>query len=113
MEPESSFEAALDQLEQLVDDLERGEPGLSEALAKYEQGVRLLARCQEVLDKAERSIALLTGIDPQGNPVTAPFDASIPSLPESAAPKVASVPASRRKRRSEKASDEDDRLIPF
>jgi exodeoxyribonuclease VII small subunit len=113
MEPQPSFETTLRQLERIVDDLERGEPGLSEALAAYEQGVRLLAQCQEVLDKAERSIALLTGIDRQGNPVNAPFDASTPSLPESDARKVASTPASRRKRRSEKASDEDDRLIPF
>jgi exodeoxyribonuclease VII small subunit len=73
-EPTEDFEAALRRLEQIVDDLERGEPDLSAALARYEQGVRLLARCHAVLDRAERSVALLTGVDAAGNPVTAPFD---------------------------------------
>ncbi|MFO0954370.1 MAG: exodeoxyribonuclease VII small subunit [Isosphaeraceae bacterium] len=45
-DPDVPFEEALRRLERLVDDLERGEPELSTALAKYEQGVRLLARCQ-------------------------------------------------------------------
>jgi exodeoxyribonuclease VII small subunit len=113
MKPEPNFETALHELERIVDDLERGEPELSEALAKYEQGVRLLAQCQSVLEKAERSVALLTGVDSLGNPVTAPFDASVSPPSEPDAPKVASSPTSRRKRRLEKASDEDDSLIPF
>jgi exodeoxyribonuclease VII small subunit len=76
MDPEPSFEDALGRLERIVDELERGAPGLSEALAKYEQGVRLLARCQAELDRAERSVALLTGVDAEGRPLTAPFDAA-------------------------------------
>ena len=46
------------------------------ALAKYEKGVKLLTRCHSLLDQAEHSVALLTGVDNQGNPLTAPFDAS-------------------------------------
>ena len=75
-ETEVRFEVALARLEQIVASLERGEPDLAAALAKYETGVKLLTRCYGLLEKAERSVALLTGVDAQGNPVTAPFDAT-------------------------------------
>ena len=75
-EPDMEFEAALEQLEQIVDELEQGEGDLTKALAKYEQGVRLLAHCHGVLNGAERSVALLMGVEASGRPVTAPFDAT-------------------------------------
>jgi exodeoxyribonuclease VII small subunit len=70
------FEAALDELERIVDDLEAGEPALADALAKYERGVRLLAHCHGLLDGAERTIALLSGVDEDGQPLATPFDAT-------------------------------------
>src|SRR5690242_8839612 len=70
------FEAALERLEQTVEALEDGELGLDEALAKYQEGVRLLAHCQGLLEGAERSVAVLTGVDEAGRPETAPFDAT-------------------------------------
>ncbi len=73
---EPSFEQALGQLEQLVAGLEQGEPELTKALGKYENGVRLLKLCYRLLDEAEQSVALLTGVDAQGEPQTAPFDAT-------------------------------------
>jgi exodeoxyribonuclease VII small subunit len=73
-EPTPSFEDALDRVERIVADLERGEPSLTAALGKYEEGVRLLRGCYDLLDQAERSVALLTGVDDQGRPETAPFD---------------------------------------
>ena len=75
-ETELRFEAAVSQLEQIVESLERGEPELAMALTKYETGVRLLSRCYALLERAERSVALLTGVDAEGNPVTASFDAT-------------------------------------
>ena len=75
-EPELSFEQALGQLERIVASLERGEPELTSALANYEEGVRLLKRCYGLLDQAEQSVALLTGVDTAGNPLSAPFDAT-------------------------------------
>jgi exodeoxyribonuclease VII small subunit len=75
-ETEPRFETALEQLEGIVESLERGEPDLSVALAKYETGVRLLNHCYGLLERAERSVALLTGVDAQGNPITAAFDAT-------------------------------------
>jgi exodeoxyribonuclease VII small subunit len=75
-ESELRFEAAVSQLEEIVESLERGEPELATALTKYETGVRLLSRCYALLEHAERSVALLTGVDAEGNPITASFDAA-------------------------------------
>jgi len=75
-EPDIRFEDALSQLERIVASLEQGEPELTTALAKYEKGVLLLNQCHRLLDQAEQSVALLTGVDDEGKPVTAPFDAT-------------------------------------
>jgi exodeoxyribonuclease VII small subunit len=75
-DPEIPFEEALENLERIVDDLQRGELDLAASLASYEKGVALLARCQALLDGVDRSVALLTGVEADGTPVTAPFDAS-------------------------------------
>ncbi|WP_435008865.1 exodeoxyribonuclease VII small subunit [Tundrisphaera lichenicola] len=75
-ESEIDFEGAVDELEGIVEELERGRPDLSTALARYERGVRLLGHCQGLLDGAERSVALLAGVDEEGRPIMTPFDAS-------------------------------------
>jgi exodeoxyribonuclease VII small subunit len=69
-----SFEEALASLEQIVHDLEEGKLGLAESLSRYEQGVNLLKQCHQLLERAERRIELLTGVDAAGNPVTEVFD---------------------------------------
>jgi exodeoxyribonuclease VII small subunit len=69
-----SFEEALEQLEGIVHQLEEGQIGLSEALAQYEKGVKLLRQCYGLLERAERRIELLSGVDADGNPVTTPLD---------------------------------------
>ncbi len=68
------FEDAISRLESAVQQLEGGGLGLDEALSQYEQGVRLVQRCQTLLERAERQVALLTDVDPDGNPQTAPFE---------------------------------------
>ncbi|HKI21505.1 MAG TPA: exodeoxyribonuclease VII small subunit [Isosphaeraceae bacterium] len=75
-EGELSFEQALAQLQRIVETLERGESDLSSALSQYERSVTLLGYCNRLLDQAEQSVALLSGVDPQGNPITTPFDAT-------------------------------------
>jgi exodeoxyribonuclease VII small subunit len=90
-EAEPSFEQALNQLECIVASLERGEPELTTALAKYERGVQLLAICQRLLDQAEQSVALLTGVDDSGNPLTAAFDATATIAREAGSAETSSV----------------------
>lgn len=70
----SSFEESLGELEKIVAELEGGKLGLSDALARYEEGVRHLKGCQQLLEAAERKIELLSGVDAEGNPITTPFD---------------------------------------
>jgi exodeoxyribonuclease VII small subunit len=69
-----TFEEALENLEKIVHDLEESQIGLAEALAQYEQGVKLLKQCFNLLEGAERKIELLSGFDSAGNPVTQAFD---------------------------------------
>jgi exodeoxyribonuclease VII small subunit len=67
------FENALAELEKIVQDLESGDTGLEQALARYEQGVALLRRCYEQLRNVEQRIVELTGKDEAGNPALKPF----------------------------------------
>jgi exodeoxyribonuclease VII small subunit len=68
------FEECLGELEAIVAELESGKLGLSDALARYEQGVKHLKSCHDLLERVERKIELLSGMDAEGNPITEPFD---------------------------------------
>ncbi len=54
-----SFEAALEQLEAIVDRLEQGDLALEDALRAFEAGVGLTRRCSKQLSDAERRIEVL------------------------------------------------------
>jgi len=54
-----TFEQALGKLEQLVEQIEAGEIGLEEAIARYEEGIKLVKQCREILNAAEKKIQLL------------------------------------------------------
>jgi exodeoxyribonuclease VII small subunit len=73
--PSLPFEQALDRLEFIVHELEEGQIGLEVSLARFEEGIRLLKNCHQVLEQAEQRIEILTGTDAAGNPLCAPFDA--------------------------------------
>ncbi len=79
-----TFEESLQSLEQIVQQLEEGQLGLSESLACYESGVKHLKRCYQLLERAERKIELLAGVDADGNPLTQPFDDEAMSLEKKA-----------------------------
>jgi exodeoxyribonuclease VII small subunit len=79
-----TFEEALERLQGIVVELEEGRIGLNDALGRYEQGVKLLRHCHDLLEKAERRIELVTGVDAEGTPITAPFDDNATTLEEKA-----------------------------
>jgi exodeoxyribonuclease VII small subunit len=79
-----TFEKSLSALESIVHNLEDGELGLAEALARYEDGVKHLKHCYQRLEEAERKIELLTGVAENGSPCTEPFEESSESLAETA-----------------------------
>jgi exodeoxyribonuclease VII small subunit len=106
--PDLTFETALDQLGRIVSDLEQGEPEVAAALAKYEQAVRLLAHCHGLIDGAERTVALLTGVDEQGQPLTTPFDASSSIERDTSTPPTRKVSPNSANRSSSRNSDKSD-----
>lgn len=67
------FEAALTQLEALVDAMEEGDLGLEESLQAFEQGIKLTRECQQALAQAEQKVQLLVkaGELPEAEPYTA------------------------------------------
>lgn len=79
-----SFEAALVSLEEIVSELEEGQVGLAESLSRYEQGVKLLKQCYELLQHAERRIELLSCIGSAGEAITEPFEEGPQTLEEKA-----------------------------
>ncbi|MEA4891803.1 MAG: exodeoxyribonuclease VII small subunit [Peptococcaceae bacterium] len=60
LEKSGSFEENLARLETLVRQLERGELGLEESLARYQEGVGLIRQCQKSLDRAAEQMKILT-----------------------------------------------------
>jgi exodeoxyribonuclease VII small subunit len=54
------FEAALAELEQIVDQLEKGAVALDESIKLYERGEALKKHCDELLKNAEMRIEKIT-----------------------------------------------------
>lgn len=59
----AEFERSLDELEQLVQRMEKGDLSLDDSLKAYEQGIGLFRRCQSALQQAELRVRLLTDLD--------------------------------------------------
>jgi len=77
---EPTFELALQQLEEIVQKLEKGELPLEESLALYEDGIRLSRLCHGKLEEAEGRIEMLLkdargepALDAEGRPRTTPL----------------------------------------
>ena len=63
--PTPDFEAALAELEALVEQLERGELSLEHSLRDFERGVQLARSCQQALKTAELKVQQLVEQDGQ------------------------------------------------
>jgi len=69
-----TFEVALAELEQIVQELERGDVALEESVTIYERGEALKRRCEELLRQAEARVEKIT-LDATGKPTgTEPLD---------------------------------------
>jgi len=55
-----NFEAALAELNKLVEVMEQGGVSLEASLANFEKGIVLIRHCQEALTKAEQKVQILT-----------------------------------------------------
>jgi len=67
-----TFEQAFRELEQIVQQLEKGELPLEQTLALFQRGTALARLCQNRLDAAEQQVSLLSEGDGVG-PVLTPF----------------------------------------
>ena len=100
---EPKFEDALSRLDEIVHELEEGELGLEDSLARYEEGVKHLNACYQALERAERKVELLTGVDADGNPVTQTFDDQAAVLEEQ---------VGKRAKRSKRTKECDSPVVP-
>ncbi|MFA0084581.1 exodeoxyribonuclease VII small subunit [Vibrio sp. 10N.286.49.C2] len=58
-----SFEATIDELDQLVEQLENGDLALDDALKKFERGIALARAGQHKLTDAEQKVSILLSKD--------------------------------------------------
>lgn len=63
--PPASYEAALQELEQLVLQLDTGQLPLDQLLSRYQRGAELLAYCRQRLDAVEQQITVMEGGEPK------------------------------------------------
>lgn len=69
-----SFEQALSQLEEIVQQLERGDVPLDQSITLYERGEKLRAACQKRLDSAQARIERIVASGDGQASGTTPFD---------------------------------------
>lgn len=69
----AEFERSLDELEQLVQRMEKGNLSLDDSLQAYERGIALYRHCQTALEQAELRVRLLSDpLDPDSGEVFDP-----------------------------------------
>ena len=56
-----SYEEAIEELETIIERMEKGETALEDSLREYARGDALVRRCRQVLDQAEQRIESISG----------------------------------------------------
>lgn len=105
--PKLDFESALAEVQEVVEQLESGELDLSESLAQYERGIKKIKRCHEVLEQAEKRIAILTEVDADGTATVEPVDYGNEANGGENGASTEKSPAKRAKRRRPPPADSD------
>lgn len=59
METDMTIDEQLQKIRQISDELEQGGLPLEKALARYEEGIRLIRRCSGQIDRVEKSIEVI------------------------------------------------------
>lgn len=54
-----NFEEAIKNLEQIANELEKGDLDLEASVSKFEEGMELSKKCNELLENAEKRISIL------------------------------------------------------
>jgi len=66
------FDNEIQKLEAIVEQMESGELSLEQAMAQFEQGVKITRGCHKALQEAEQKVQVL--LEKQGKMVLEPFD---------------------------------------
>ena len=61
----TNFEDNMQNLEQIVTELEKGNLNLEESIIKFEKGIKLSKECNKMLEEAEKKITIL--LEKDGN----------------------------------------------
>lgn len=69
-----SFEEAMKDLEDVVNELESGELTLDKSIEKFKKGIELSNHCNELLEDAEKTVSILIA-DADGNMKEEDFEA--------------------------------------
>lgn len=56
---EKSFEELMKSLEEIASQLEKGDLNLEESISKFEEGMKLSKKCNEIIENAEKKITIL------------------------------------------------------
>lgn len=56
---EINFETSMEQLEKIVQDLEKGDLNLDDSIKKFEEGIKISKQCNKILEEAEKKITVL------------------------------------------------------
>ena len=62
---EVNFEESMENLEKIVEELEKGDLNLDDSIKKFEEGMKISKQCNEYLENAEKKITVL--INENGN----------------------------------------------
>ena len=66
------FEDAMTELEQLVEQMEKGDISLEDSLQAFERGIKLTRTCQKALLDAEQKVQIL--LEKDGKQILEPFN---------------------------------------
>jgi len=56
---QDNFEQNMEELEKIVQELEKGDLNLDESMKKFEQGMQISKKCNQFLEEAEKKITVL------------------------------------------------------
>lgn len=56
---EKNFEQSMQELENIVTELEKGELNLDDSVKKFEDGMKIAKQCNNMLEQAEKKITIL------------------------------------------------------
>ena len=69
---ENNFEKSMENLENIVTELEKGELNLDESVNKFEEGMKIAKQCNNILENAEKKITIL--LEKNGDFEEKPFE---------------------------------------